>query len=556
MATDQKLISSLLDLSRNVDKLSGDIKKNTTTTSDLVETQTKAADNTKDFGKIAEGIKGLDLGSLKGEFSQLTKGIEGLDFQGLSKDLKSLDFKGLTQGIKGLDFKDLTQGIKGLDFKGLTQGIKGLDFKDLTKGIKGLDFKDLTKGIKGLDFKSLGQDLKKLDFKDLAGSIKGLDLKGISGAAKGLDIGGIANAVKGGGIKNVVSGSLGGLAKGFGKKLLGGFEAGGKVEKTGNYLVGEKGPEIVNLTKGSAVIPNDILKERQNILKKLGPNAPSEKEIANRRNYILSADTEYYKDEPEWLEKDVNSYLESLDKSAFFTPDNLKSITGGAPPKKEEPVATPIDKSQESKSESKVKEKKDGLFSKIFGKKKDKAAPEMDEKDKGPSLLDRGKDLLKNVDKESLIKGGQDLLKNPADLLNNPADLLKSAGGIGMQAMLKKKEDIKPGEIKNTVNKLSKLPEPKRAAKNTTASAPTAEPADKASPVTSQTETNGGEVKTSSASATSTSTSTAASGGSEGMGKDDANEMKSILMRIASLLEGPLSVSSIDAPYRPDSRRV
>jgi hypothetical protein len=530
MATDQKLISSLLDLSRNVDKLSGDIKKNTTTTSDLVETQTKAADNAKDFGKIAEGIKGLDLGSLKGEFSQLTKGIEGLDFQGLSKDLKSLDFKGLTQSIKGLDFKDLTQGIKGLDFK------------------------DLTKGIKGLDFKSLGQDLKKLDFKDLAGSIKGLDLKGISGAAKGLNIGGIANAVKGGGIKNVVSGSLGGLAKGFGKKLLGGFEAGGKVEKTGNYLVGEKGPEIVNLTKGSAVIPNDILKERQNILKKLGPNAPSEKEIANKRNYILSTDTEYYKDEPEWLEKDVNSYLESLDKSAFFTPDNLKSITGGAPPKKEEPVATSIDKSQESKSESKVKEKKDGLFSKIFGKKKDEVASKMEEKDKGPSLLDRGKDLLKNVDKESLIKGGSDLLKNPADLLNNPAGLLKSAGGIGMQAMLKKKEEVKPGEIKNTVNKLSKLPEPKRSAKNTTASAPTAEPADKTSAVTSQTETNKEEVKTSSASATSASAS--ASGGSEGMSKDDATEMKSILMRIASLLEGPLSVSSIDAPYRPDSRRV
>ena len=542
MATDQKLISSLLDLSRNVDKLSGDIKKNTTTTSDLVETQAKAADNAKDFGKIAEGIKGLDLGSLKGEFSQLTKGIGGLDFKGLSEDLKSLDFKGLTQGIKGLDFKDLTQGIKGLDFKGLTQGIKGLDFKDLTKGIK------------GLDFKSLGQDLKKLDFKDLAGSIKGLDLKGISGAAKGLNIGGIANAVKGGGIKNVVSGSLGGLAKGFGKKLLGGFEAGGKVEKTGNYLVGEKGPEIVNLTKGSAVIPNDILKERQNILKKLGPNAPSEKEIANKRNYILSTDTEYYKDEPEWLEKDVNSYLESLDKSAFFTPDNLKSITGGAPPKKEEPVATSIDKSQESKSESKVKEKKDGLFSKIFGKKKDEVASKMEEKDKGPSLLDRGKDLLKNVDKESLIKGGSDLLKNPADLLNNPAGLLKSAGGIGMQAMLKKKEEVKPGEIKNTVNKLSKLPEPKRSAKNTTASAPTAEPADKTSAVTSQTETNKEEVKTSSASATSASAS--ASGGSEGMSKDDATEMKSILMRIASLLEGPLSVSSIDAPYRPDSRRV
>lgn len=521
MAMDQKLISSLLDLSRNVDKLSGDIKKNTSTTADLAETQTKAADNTKDLGKIAEGIKGLDLGSLKGEFSQLTKGISGLDFQGLSKDLKSLDFKGLTQGIKGLDFKELTQGIKGLDFK------------------------------------SLGQDLKKLDFKDLAGSIKGLDLKGIAGAAsgiKGLDIGGIAGAVKGDGIKNVVSGSLGGLAKGFGKNILGGFAAGGNVEKTGNYLVGEKGPEIVNLTKGAAVIPNNILKERQNILKKLGPEAPSEKEISKKRNELLAADPLYYEDEPGWLEEDINSYLEGLQgkSTSEFTQDDLKKLTKPVNNKAEE-VVSPVNKApkateakNEAKNEAKIKEKKDGLFSKIFGKKKDDNIKE-EEKPKGPSIFDKGKDLLKNVDKESLIKSGQ-------DLLNNPANLLKSAGGIGMQAMLKKKEELKPAEIKNTVNKLSKLPVPKPAAKNTPDSTPAAETANKMPTVANQTETNKGETKTSSTSATSTSA--AASGGSGGMSKDDATEMKSILMRIASLLEGPLSVSSIDAPYRPDSRRV
>jgi len=509
MATDQKLISSLLDLSRNVDKLSGDIKKNTATTSDLAEVQTKSAGDTKDLGKIAESIKGLDLGSLKGEFSQLTKSIGGLDFQGLSKDLKSLDFKGLTQGIKGLDFK------------------------------------------------SLSQDLKKLDFKDLAGSIKGLDLKGISGAAKGLDIGGIAGAVKEGGIKNVVSGSLGGLAKGFGKNLLGGFEAGGKVEKTGNYLVGEKGPEIVNLNKGAAVIPNFILRERQEILKKLGKNAPSEKEIDISRKEVMASNPEYYGREGDGsthLESELNYYLEDKygEPVQTFSPADLKKLTEPTV-KKDEAVVSPVNKApkatevkNEVKNEAKIKEKKDGLFSKIFGKKKDDNIKE-EENPKGPSIFDKGKDLLKNVDKESLIKSGQ-------DLLNNPANLLKSAGGIGMQAMLKKKEELKPAEIKNTVNKLSKLPVPKSATKNTPDSTPAAETANKMSTVANQTETNKGEAKTSSPSATSTST--AASGGSEGMSKDDATEMKSILMRIASLLEGPLSVSSIDAPYRPDSRRV
>jgi len=531
MAMDQKLISSLLDLSRNVDKLSGDIKKNTETTSNLTETQAKSAGDTKDLGKIAESIKGLDLGSLKGEFSQLTKSMSGLDFQGLSKDLKSLDFKGLTQGIKGLDFKELTQGIKGLDFK------------------------------------SLGQDLKKLDFKDLAGTIKGLDVKGIAGAAKGLDIGGIAGAVKDGGIKNVVSGSLGGLAKGFGKKLLGGFAEGGEVNKTGNYLVGEKGPEIVNLSKGSSVIPNDILKARQDILKKLGSDAPSEKEISKKRNELLAADPIYYEDEPGWLEEDINSYLEGLQgkSTSEFTQDDLKKLSKPVD-NKAETVVSPVNKAPEPKSE--VKEKKDGLFSKIFGKKKDETASKVEEKPKGPSIFDKGKDLLKNIDKESLIKGGQDLLKNPVDLLKNapgiksgqdllknPADLLKNASGIGLQSALKKVDGIKPAEIKNTVGKLTKLPEQKLQAKSLPA---VAKAADQVSKI-SDTITNPAEPKkdesSPAASQSSTSSKPAASPG-EGVNKDDMTEIKSLLMRMASLLEGPLSVSSIDSPYRPDSRRI
>ena len=98
MATDPKLISSLLDLSRNVDKLSGDIKKNTATTSDLVEVQEKSAEGTKDLGKVADSIKGLDLKSLKGEFSQLTKSIGGLDLPFSDIPLKRKDmssFKGI-----------------------------------------------------------------------------------------------------------------------------------------------------------------------------------------------------------------------------------------------------------------------------------------------------------------------------------------------------------------------------------------------------------------------------------------------------------------------------
>jgi hypothetical protein len=348
MATDPKLISSLLDLSRNVDKLSGDIKKNTETTSDLVEVQEKSSEGAKDLGKVADSIKGLDLNGLKGEFSQLTKGISGLDFKSLSTDLKSLDFKSLTKDLKSLDFKGLTQGLKGLDFKGIA---------DVTKG---------------------------LDIGSLAGSLKGGS----------------------GGIKDVVSGSLGGLLKGKGKGILGAFEKGGEVKKNGSYIVGEKGPEIVNLNKGSLVIPNSILRERESLLDKLGKNAPSEADIDKKRNELLAEEPDFYKDSPELLEESINYYLSNLDESTFFNPDDLKKLAKPVANKAENNINPPAPTNKKEvkseQKEGKLKEKKDGLFSRIFGKNKEKLGEpkegEADNKSKiGPEIFSKGKDLLKGV---------------------------------------------------------------------------------------------------------------------------------------------------------------
>ena len=39
----------------------------------------------------------------------------------------------------------------------------------------------------------------------------------------------------------------------------GGMAKGGPVSKSGTYMVGEKGPELVALSKGSHVIPNNML---------------------------------------------------------------------------------------------------------------------------------------------------------------------------------------------------------------------------------------------------------------------------------------------------------
>jgi len=45
----------------------------------------------------------------------------------------------------------------------------------------------------------------------------------------------------------------------FGSQLLYGYASGGPVRATGNYLVGEDGPEVVELPKGANVIPNNQL---------------------------------------------------------------------------------------------------------------------------------------------------------------------------------------------------------------------------------------------------------------------------------------------------------
>jgi hypothetical protein len=504
MATDPKLISSLLDLSRNVDKLSGDIKKNTATTSDLVEVQEKSAEGTKDLGKVADSIKGLDLKSLKGEFSQLTKSIGGLDFKSLSTDLKSLDFKSLSKDLKSLDFKGLTEGIKGLDFKGIGDMAKGLDIKSLAGGLK-----------------------------------------------------------EGGGIKDVVSGSLGGLLKG-GKGLLGAFEKGGPVNQTGQYLVGEKGPEIVKLQQGSAVIPNDILKARQDILKKLGPDAPSEKEISRKRNELLTADPVYYDGEPDWLEEDINSYLEGLQGkvTSEFTQDDLKKLTKPVNNKAEEVVnpPAPTDKKEKKseEKEAKLKEKKEGLFSRIFGK-KDKENDGKAEEDKNKSdIFAKGKDLLKDVDKTKLLSSGSDLLKGASGMFGDKlGGKLGTAGnilGVGSElskqvklpSLAKKAPELKTPELKTDIKKLSTPPAPKAQPKPAAAKEEVSE--GKKSP----TEAVSTESKTSDKPVEAKSEKM----GDSGMTSNDIQEMKSALVRIASLLEGPLNVSPMSGPYRPDSRRV
>ena len=105
--------------------------------------------------------------------------------------------------------------------------------------------------------------------------------------------------------------------------------------------------------------------------------------------------------------------------------------------------------------------------------------------------------------------------------------------------------ELKTPELKTDIKKLSTPPapkaQPKPAAKEEVAET-------KKSP----TESVSTESKTE---AKSTETKPEKNGES-GITSNDIQEMKAALVRIASLLEGPLNVSPMSSPYRPDSRRV
>jgi hypothetical protein len=117
---------------------------------------------------------------------------------------------------------------------------------------------------------------------------------------------------------------------------------------------------------------------------------------------------------------------------------------------------------------------------------------------------------------------------------------------VKLPSLAKKAPELKTPELKTDIKKLSTPPAPKAQPKPAAAKEEVSE--GKKSP----TEAVSTESKTSDKPVEAKSEKM----GDSGMTSNDIQEMKSALVRIASLLEGPLNVSPMSGPYRPDSRRV
>jgi hypothetical protein len=525
--TDPKLVSQLLDLSRNVEKLSGEIKKNTTVNKEIVKSDTaeaKSPVDAKSMAGIAEGLKSMDLKGLKDEFKGLKDGLKGID---------KLDFKGLENGLKSLDFKGLEKGLKGLDFKGLEQGLKGFDVKSLTESFKGIT------------------DLKNID---------------IGGMAK--------NLVSGGGVKDLISGSIGNIGKG----LLGGFASGGVVKNPGAYLVGEKGPEIANLPKNATVIPNDkteaILSGKPSSINaklkaKNGTQYPTKEEIEAKRSELLKNDPAFYSDPAELndeIEYYINNYkavkqLDAYNKGdvAKLGKSTSKSSIESTPEIKKTTEELVKGKPTENKKKgnAELAEKKPGLFSKLFSKENVKNIGGKIEGAAG-GLLGGGlvgglKDKLTGS-----LKGSAESLINKESL--GIPDFAKGALSSGLSFLNKGPKESSSGllgDIKKNIPTLSNMPSIKSKAEavasktvsNIESKSPIANIAEN-SPVSAISNTETGKAESTSAKSESKP------GEDAGITKNDIDTIITLLARMGSLLEGPLSVSSMDSPIRPDSRRI
>lgn len=500
---DQKLITSIFDLNKNIEKLSGDVKKNTA-----------ASDEN------AAGVKSL-AGDLK-----------GLDFKGVSEGLKGLDFKGVTEGLKGLDLKGVASSIKGLDFKSVTEGLKGLDLKGVASSIKGLDFKGVTEGLKGLDISGIGDITKGFNAKDI---------------------------ISGGSVKNALSG-------GIGKKILGAFKYGGKADNYGDYLVGEDGPELVKLNKGDKVLPNASTVEES--IDKLSKN--------QERDTKSSPDIDAYF-ESYFAERNKSNYdnygelEDEYDDSSYetFTKEDIAKLSKPIGKKEEqanelsETLGTPEKLNpNEKEGSSEKKEKKDGLFSRVFGKNKDKENPEEGGKSKFSGLLSKGQDLLKSGSTDlankaselglSGISGIKDSLKLGKSGLD-PGGIMQSLkGGLADKS---NKNGI--GDVKNDVLKLGKIGKKDSSSTETDSKTSDTGQGKKVESSQSNKESMNSLPETlgSTDNASNKTEASSGSGASSGLSKEDGDAIKVLLARIASTLEGTLNVSTLEKPFRPNSRK-
>lgn len=404
-------------------------------------------------------------------------------------------------------------------------------------------------------------------------------------------------------------------------EIKGKFQTGGVAKEDGKYLVGENGPEVVALPKGSGVIPintkdlieglkkvpelSAILKDsdsinvtgdnyEKSILSSDGKRISLSKLITNYEDETINSrldEDSISKETIEGLDRNLKT-LEDLQKSvddrlsAEF--QSIKEEKTKLSEKRGRPESADEFKERLQKSEEILKtlpevERSDIAIAKanleaermiLLKNLGSKTPGSVNEETKSESVSVKT-DLkkLNSESKKSVEEGaGTKEEKTPGMFSKIGGKLLKSAGrvaedvaqktGFGGALSLAKKGVEKLSEKKSTegaetkmeksVSKLSAAPAKPESSPEPSSSPtpPTPTPAKTPAPSTQSVST------TSTASPKTESKGGSTTSSSDGLTTKDLDEIKATLTRIAFLLEGPLTVSNLESPFRPDSRRV
>lgn len=440
------------------------------------------------------------------------------------------------------------------------------------------------------------------------------------------------------------------------------FEKGGDVTKTGPAIVGEKGPEIVNLSKGTKVLPADesasfIDSNKLNVSKedkdkkdseyryekgvdkkgynefleivkpdkpKVGQRYPSDNEIriiksrlfndkenskedieSELQDYVFNYDQEkgeeaedikFYdmlkerSDKTKSGEKNKSKDKEEKDAKAEFSSklaqeekeegeakdasreDKLSKLEkegfntkSDEEPKKDKGEDKGEKASKKDKGEDKEEKKsKKGFFSKLFKKDKSKDKDKDKDETETPDEKKSPDEKVKTEEKKpgllsKIGKGALGIAGNVAGKFGPGGAVVKA--GLGSLKKLDNKKDKAPNEPE-VQNKKPALVSDVKKLKPVSKKEPTKEKEAPAE-IKSTTKDNPSDDKLTSKSQPADNKKSGdiqnepTGTDKSGLGRDkDMQDIKNALTRIAGLLEGPLTVSSIDQPFRPDSRRI
>ena len=589
MADNQKLFAQMADLGRNISLLTDSVKKNTAATESFVSKSnaeeknpdTGVSDALKEITKTLKDVQKV-LGTKPVQVAQTPPANQkGLPSIPVTPEMASNIKASEPKKSSGFDYSKIAGNIAKTVIKSFQEGGVSPKTGNYLVGENGPEIVALPKGsgVLPLDLKDLMEGIAKVP--ELSAFLKGGDKVGVYGERGGDVL--VSNEGKKINLRKL-------------ENLYENKDVDPLKDPTGAKEIDEKLGVIADLWDKSRKLMDDSIgsvdSERSTSFGKLKDYTDSDhKFMQSTWDAILGkmdpADINDYTVAKSHLiatQMLLDKKSKELDKKDEF--DKLGKIE-----EKTKEIVNP--KAAEIKKEAekiKKEEKSEGLLSKIGLKKREKPEePEDGKEEKGESkasaILNKAGKFAENVAfgvagkvlgtnlpgvSGAIAQKGLGALKKSVDsgLFSKKENKEGSAESSLMSKVTDKIKGVSPAEKKESIASLDKTKpvenSPNALSKMTssvkkleTANKPKQESKKEAEAPVPTGVTKESESKKPSTESKSTKSEPAQSKSESPLGNDkDIQDIKNALSRIASILEGPLTVSPMDSPFRPDSRRI